>query len=67
MSCTPSSDIAERCRPDRAGVPDKFNATMTWAYMSLIAERMRTTEHQSAEEFIDRNPDIASSAALAGV
>lgn len=56
---------ALRALAERAGVPDKFNATMTWAYMSLIAERMRTTEHQSAEEFIDRNPDIACSAALA--
>ena len=55
---------ALRALAERAGVPEKFNATMTWAYMSLIAERMRTTEHRNAAEFIDRNPDIASSAAL---
>ena len=50
---------------ERAGVPDKFHATITWAFLSLIAERMRTTEHESAADFIDRNPDIGSGSALA--
>ena len=50
---------------ERAGVPDKFHATITWAFLSLIAERMRTTEHDGAADFIDRNPDIGSGGALA--
>lgn len=48
----------------RAGTPDKFNATITWAFMSLIAERMETTEHLSAEDFIERNPDLVCKSAL---
>lgn len=51
----------------RAGAPDAFNATMTWAYLSLIAERMQTTEHRGAEDFIERNPDIADWAVLASL
>ncbi len=48
----------------RAGAPEKFNATITWAFLSLIAERMATTDHLNAEEFISRNPDLAGGAAL---
>lgn len=50
---------------ERAGASDKFNATITWAYLSLIAERMRTTEHSGAVDFIMRNPDIVGPGALA--
>ncbi len=49
----------------KAGARGAFNATLTWAYLSLIAERMQTTEHRSAEDFIERNPDIADRAVLA--
>ncbi len=55
---------ALRALAERGGVPEKFNATMTWAYMSLIAERMRTTEHRDAADFIEHNPDIAGRAVL---
>ena len=44
----------------RAGAPDKFNATITLAFLSLIAERMRTTEHADYDGFIVRNPDLLS-------
>ena len=50
---------------EKAGAPDKFNATITFAYLSLIAERMRVTEHRDAEDFIQRNPDITGPGALA--
>lgn len=49
---------------EKAGAPDKFNATITWAYLSLIAERMRTTEHSGAADFIARNPDLADRGVL---
>jgi len=48
----------------RAGKPQKFNATTTMAFMSLIAERMRTTEHYSAADFIARNPDLSDRTVL---
>ena len=43
-----------------AGVPDKFNATITLAFLSLIAERMRTTEHTDYDGFISQNRDLLS-------
>lgn len=43
-----------------AGAPDKFNATITLAFLSLIAERMRTTEHADYDGFISRNRDLLS-------
>jgi hypothetical protein len=42
----------------RANAPEKFNATITLAFMSLIAERMKTTCHQDADDFIRRNTDL---------
>ena len=53
-----------RALTERAGMPDKFNATVTWAFLSLIAERMRTTSHADADDFIRRNPDLGSATAL---
>ena len=49
----------------KAGVPDKFNATITFAYLSLIAERMGTTRHANYDDFISRNPDLLSKDVLA--
>lgn len=50
---------------ERAGVPEKANATITWAFMSLIAERMFASRYANAEEFIARNPDLCRADALA--
>lgn len=44
----------------RAGVPEKYNATLTFASMSLIAERMKTAPCPSAEEFVTRDGAIFS-------
>jgi len=44
----------------RAGVPEKYNATLTFASMSLIAERMNTAPCPSAEEFVARDGSIFS-------
>ncbi len=49
----------------KAGVPHKFNATITFAFLSLIAERMDVTEHTNYEEFIAQNQDILSKNVLA--
>lgn len=47
-----------------AGAPQKFNATITYAFMSLIAERMEQSERASFEDFKSRNPDLLSKNAL---
>lgn len=54
-----------RAMAERAGAPGKANATITWAFMSLIAERMNTTRHANAEEFIVCNPDLCRADAIA--
>ena len=42
----------------RAGVPDKFSATVTFAFISLIAARMAQDHCGSAEAFVTANPDL---------
>lgn len=48
----------------KAGVPEKFNATITLAYLSLIAERMGAFVHADCEDFMARNPDLLTMEAL---
>ncbi len=48
----------------KAGAPDKFNLTITLAFLSLIAERIHTTDHSSFDEFISRNEDLMSKGIL---
>ena len=48
-----------------AGDTSKFNATITVAFISLIAERMQTSAHDDAADFLKRNADLTGPAALA--
>ncbi len=48
-----------------AGDASKFNATITVAFMSLIAERMQTSPHDNATDFLRRNTYLTEPAALA--
>ncbi len=41
-----------------AGVPEKFHATITQAYMSAIAEAMHATPAEDAEAFLAQNADL---------
>ena len=43
-----------------AGAPRKYNATITVAFMSLIAERMEAAPADGFDDFIARNPDLLS-------
>ena len=42
----------------RSGAGDKFNATVTMAFMSVIAERRAANDYDDAEDFIARNGDL---------
>jgi len=42
----------------RAGVPEKFNATVTLAYLSLIGERMQGRDFGDANMFLRANADL---------
>ncbi len=48
----------------RAGVPEKFNATITMASISLIAERLEASDGALIDAFIDRHPDLLSTALM---
>lgn len=41
-----------------AGAAEKFNVTITFAYLSLIAERMAGKDHGGFESFLEANPDL---------
>ena len=43
-----------------AGASEKFHVTITVAFMSLVAERMASTEHGDFETFSRANPDLFS-------
>ncbi|MDC0660021.1 hypothetical protein N6L27_18620 [Leisingera sp. SS27] len=43
---------------ETAGVPEKFNATVTLAFLSLTAERMAATNYPDTETFLDSNADL---------
>lgn len=48
-----------------AGAPEKFNVTITFAFLSLIAERIHgTTECSSVDEFLAQNEDLLAKDAL---
>ncbi len=49
----------------RSGAADKFNATVTMAYMSIIAERRATGDFADADDFLARNPDLRAKGLLA--
>lgn len=48
----------------KAGTPDKFNLTITYAFMSLIAERLASSKTSAFEAFIAENPDLMAKTAL---
>ena len=48
----------------RAGVPEKFNATVTMAYLSLIGERMHQGDYPDANAFLRENPDLTEKGVL---
>ena len=43
-----------------SGAEDKFHATVTLAFMSLIAERRANGTYRDAADFVDRNQDLRS-------
>lgn len=48
----------------RAGAAQKFNTTITLAFLSLIAERMQTGDYESFDAFIAENDDLLASGLL---
>ncbi|CAE7567398.1 dnaX, partial [Symbiodinium microadriaticum] len=49
----------------RAGAPDKFNVTITLAFLGLLSERMVETVHETFAEFLEKNPDLTSRSLMA--
>ena len=42
-----------------AGAAEKFNVTITLAFISLLAERMETSTAPGFDTFLDENPDLS--------
>lgn len=49
----------------KAGAVNKFNLTITYAFMSLIAERLSWAPQDDFSDFVAQNPDLMSKAVLA--
>jgi len=49
-----------------AGAPEKFNMTITLAFLSLIAERLAAAPTTDSDAFIARHPDLLSKSVLDG-
>ena len=48
----------------RAGVPEKFNMTLTLAYLGLIAEKMADSPVMDSEAFVRAHPDLLRASRL---
>ena len=47
-----------------AGAPDKFNLTITYAFMSLIAERLANTQANDFKSFAQQNSELMAKSVL---
>ncbi len=47
-----------------AGAPDKFNLTITYAFMSLIAERLANTQATDFKSFAQQNSELMAKSVL---
>jgi len=57
-----ATSIYSRCLESlarTAGVPEKFNLTMTMAFMSLIAEKMAACPESEFKQFYAANPGLS--------
>lgn len=55
------------CAPaSKAGAPDKLSLTITYAFMSLIAEPMSLSATDQIESFISENPDLLAKKTSSG-
>ena len=43
-----------------AGVPQKFNQTVTIVFLSVMSERMANGDYEGFEDFISKNEDLLS-------
>ena len=46
------------------GAPELYHATITWAFIALIHERMSTEQNASWDDFAQSNPDLLRSSVL---
>ena len=53
-----------RAMAESVGVPEKFNATITFAFISLIAERRARMKGAGLREFLEQNPDLLNAGVL---
>ncbi|MEM8499702.1 MAG: hypothetical protein AAF542_16890 [Pseudomonadota bacterium] len=49
-----------------AGAPEKYNTTITFAFMSLVAERKANSDHTDVDSFLANNPHLLDRSLLDG-
>lgn len=54
-----------RALTEAAGVPEKYNATVTLAFLSLTAERAAVMEYENTAQFLAENDDLLTSNVMA--
>ncbi|MEO0369034.1 MAG: hypothetical protein AAF197_09655, partial [Pseudomonadota bacterium] len=42
----------------QAGAPEKYNTTITFAFMGLVAERRRVAKSENFDEFLQASPEL---------
>lgn len=47
-----------RAMAESVGVPEKYNVTITFAFMSLVAERMVNSNFDNVDAFLASNQDL---------
>jgi len=55
-----------RAMAESVGVPEKYNTTITIAFMSLIAERRSQSDSNDLDSFLASNPDVLEKDVLKG-
>lgn len=40
------------------GAPTRYHETLTWAYLTLINERVHSGAYSTSQDFVTRNPDL---------
>ena len=48
-----------------AGVPGKYNTTVTLSCLGILSERMAETPHDCFDQFLEKNPDLMARSLLA--
>lgn len=53
-----------KCLAASVGMPEKFNLTVTLAFLGIVSERVHQKNYHGFDDFLDENPDLMSRSLL---